>query len=76
MQSVFTRLGSTFVDDFAALIAGFGRVLSDIALHRLNALARACDVSDVLERREAAKRTRPERSPGLFSGFRSLNHLT
>ena len=80
MQTLVSRLTTTFVDDAIELVKGFGKVIVHIATAPIERIANACDVGGVLARRQAAQRLRakPYRPRGLrkFSPFASLHHLT
>jgi hypothetical protein len=63
----------TFLDDAHALVAGFFRALTEIAMAPIERIARASDVGGVLPER----RTRRSKiSLGWPFSFRNLNHLS
>nr|WP_306556726.1 MULTISPECIES: hypothetical protein [Bradyrhizobium] len=88
MQTLAVDIATTFVDDAAALVTGFGRALLRFATAPINRIANACDVAGVLaERRAAFRMWRASRDCarsegrrfsvlGRFSPFRHLSHLT
>ncbi|MDA9543939.1 hypothetical protein ACM43_05095 [Bradyrhizobium sp. CCBAU 45321] len=88
MQTLAVEIATTFVDDAAALVAGFGRALLRLAMAPINRIANACDVAGVLAERRATfrlwrtnrARARQEQRRfsllGRFSPFRHLAHLT
>ena len=88
MQTLAVDIASTFVDDAAALVSGFGRALLRIAMAPIDRIANACDIAGVLAERRATfrmwrtsrARARHERRRlgllGRFNPFRHLAHLT
>lgn len=88
MQTLAVDIASTFIDDAAALVTGFGRALARFALAPVNRIANACDVAGVLAERRAmlklwrASRVRARHETGRssliarLSPFRGLSHLT
>ncbi|WP_306469129.1 hypothetical protein [Bradyrhizobium sp. NBAIM08] len=88
MQTLAVDIATTFVDDAAALVAGFCRALLRLAMAPVNRIANACDVAGVLaERRATLRMWRASRARarhegrrfsllGRFSPFRHLAHLT
>src|SRR5207244_9033717 len=62
MQTLVSRLTTTFVDDAIELVKGFGKVIAHIATAPIERIANACDVGGVLARRQAARslRTTPK----------------
>jgi len=84
MQTLVSRLTTTFVDDAIELVKGFGKVIAHIATAPIERIANACDVGGVLARRQAAGRLRAmmkahqPRSPWKrsLSPFASLHYLT
>jgi hypothetical protein len=82
MQTLVSRLITTFVDDAIELVKGFGKIIVHIATAPIERVANACDVGGVLARRRAARRQRAmmkahrPRSPWKLSPFASLHHLT
>ncbi|WP_298241526.1 hypothetical protein [uncultured Bradyrhizobium sp.] len=88
MQTLAVDIATTFIDDAAALVTGFGKALLRIAMAPINRIANACDVAGVLaERRATFRMWRASRDRarlegrrfsvlGRFSPFRHLSHLT
>jgi hypothetical protein len=88
MQTLAVDIASTFVDDAAALLSGFGRVLLRVVMAPVDRIANACDIAGVLAERRAtfrmwrtsrARAHHERRRPGLlgrFNPFRHLAHLT
>ncbi|WP_309493930.1 hypothetical protein [Bradyrhizobium arachidis] len=88
MQTLAVDIASTFVDDAAALVTGFGRALLRLAMAPVDRIANACDVAGVLTERRAtfrmwrASRARARHDGRRFSllgrlnPFRHLAHLT
>jgi len=84
MQTLVSRLTTTFVDDAIELVKGFGKVVVHIATAPIERIASACDVGGVLARRQSARRLRAmmkahrPRSPWKrsLSPFASLHYLT
>lgn len=88
MQTLAVDIASTFVDDAAALVTGFGRAVLRLAMTPIDRIANACDIAGVLaERRATFRMWRASRDHarlegrkfsvlGRFSPFRHLSHLT
>ena len=84
MQTLVSRLTTTFADDAIELVKGFGKVIVHIATAPIERIANACDVGGVLARRQAARSLRAmmkahqPRSPWRrsLSPFASLHYLT
>lgn len=88
MQTLAVDIATTFVDDAAALVTGFGRAAVKLAMTPIDRIANACDIAGVLTERRAtfrmwrASRARARhegRRSGLLgrlSPFRHLSHLT
>ena len=88
MQTLAVDIASTFLDDAAALVTGFGRAMLRFAMAPIDRIANACDIAGVLAERRATFRmwrasrahARHERRRfsllGRFSPFRHLAHLT
>lgn len=84
MQTLVSRLTTTFVDDAIELVKGFGKVIVHIASAPIERIANACDVGGVLARRQAARSLRAMmkvHQPGSpwkrsLSPFASLHYLT
>ena len=84
MQTLVSRLTTTFVDDAIELVKGFGKIIAHIATAPIERIANACDVGGVLARRQSAHRLRAmmnahrPRSPWKrsLSPFASLHYLT
>ena len=88
MQTLAVDIATTFVDDAAALVTGFGRTIWRAAMAPIDRIANACDIAGVLAERRAtfrmwrANRSRVRREGrrfsllGRFSPFRHLAHLT
>ena len=88
MQTLAVDIATTFIDDAAALVTGFGRTLLRFAMGPIDRIANACDIAGVLaERRTTFRMWRASRDRarlegrrfsvlGRFSPFRHLSHLT
>lgn len=92
MQTLAADIATTFADDAAALVTGFGRALLRLAMAPITApidrIANACDIAGVLaERRATFRMWRANRAYarhdgrrfgllGRLSPFRHLAHLT
>jgi hypothetical protein len=88
MQTLAVDIATTFVDDAAALVTGFGRAALRFAMAPVDRIANACDIAGVLAERRAtfrmwrASRARARHEGrrfgllGRFSPFRHLSHLT
>ena len=84
MQTLVSRLTTTFVDDAIELVKGFGKIIVHIATAPIERMANACDVGGVLARRRAVRRQRatmkahrPRRPwKRSLSPFATLHHLT
>ncbi|TYL74623.1 hypothetical protein [Bradyrhizobium cytisi] len=86
MQTLAVDIASTFVDDAAALLSGFGRALLRVVMAPIDRIANACDIAGVLAGRRATfrmwrtSRSRHERRRfsvlGRLNPFRHLAHLT
>ncbi|WP_280711145.1 hypothetical protein [Bradyrhizobium sp. BR13661] len=88
MQTLAVDIASTFVDDAAALISGFGRTILRAAMAPIDRIANACDIAGVLaERRATFQMWRANRARTRHTGrrasvlnrlnpFRHLAHLT
>jgi hypothetical protein len=75
MPALAAQIAHTFFEDAAALVNGFGRIVTHMVMAPIERIANACDVTGVLERRRASYRRRL----GIFrrlSPFRSLSELT
>ena len=53
MQSLVAQLASTLIGDTVALVNGFGRIVTHIAMAPVERIARACDVAGLLSERAA-----------------------
>ena len=81
MQTLVSRLTTTFADDAIELVKRFGKIIVHIATAPI---ANACDVGGVLARRQSARSLRAmmkahrPRSPWQrsLSPFASLHYLT
>jgi hypothetical protein len=85
MQTLAVEIATTFVDDAAALVTGFGRTIWRAAMAPIDRIANACDIAGVLaERRATFRMWRANRARtghrfsllGRLSPFRHLAHLT
>ncbi|GMO30195.1 MULTISPECIES: hypothetical protein [unclassified Bradyrhizobium] len=88
MQTLAVDIATTFVDDAAALVTGFGRAVLRFAMTPIDRIANACDIAGVLAERRAtfrmwqASRARARQEGRRFSllrrlsPFRHLAHLT
>ncbi|WP_349627021.1 hypothetical protein [Bradyrhizobium sp. Y36] len=88
MQTLAVDIATTFIDDAAALVTGFGQGLLRAAMAPVNRIANACDVAGVLSERRATfrmwrtSRARARQEGRRFSllrrlsPFRHLAHLT
>lgn len=84
MQTLVSRLTSTFIDDAIELVKGFGKIVFRIATAPIERMANACDVGGVLARRQSARRLRAmgkthrPQTPWKrsLSPFAPLHHLT
>ncbi|MBI5265049.1 MAG: hypothetical protein HY852_24915 [Bradyrhizobium sp.] len=56
MAMLVSHIATTFAEDAAALVTGFGRVLLHLAMAPIERIANACDVAGVLSERRAALR--------------------
>jgi hypothetical protein len=88
MQTLAVDIASTFIDDAAALLSGFGRSILRFAMAPIDRIANACDIAGVLaERRATFRMWRTNRARtrhtgrrvsllGRLNPFRHLAHLT
>lgn len=88
MQTLAVDIATTFIDDAAALVRGFGRALLRFVMGPIDRIANACDIAGVLtERRATFRMWRASRAGsrhqgrrfsllGRLSPFRHLAHLT
>jgi hypothetical protein len=85
MQTLVSRLTTTFVDDAIELVKGFGKVVVHLATAPIERIANACDVGGVLAKRQSTQhrldaisqiRSPRGRRKLSFSPFSSLSHLT
>ena len=77
MQTVLLQTTRCFIDDAAAVTTGLGRGIRYLATSRIEQLARACDVADVLAKREAKDISNWLRDPlKITSSLRVLNDLS
>lgn len=88
MQTLAVDIASTFANDAAALVSGFGRALLRVVMAPIDRIANACDIAGVLAERRATFRmwrtsragARHERRrfslPRRVNPFRHLAHLT
>lgn len=88
MQTLAVDIASTFVDDAATLVTGFGRAVLRLAMRPIDRIANACDIAGVLaERRATFRMWRASRADARRHGrkgsllarlspFRHLAHLT
>ncbi len=54
MQTLIVQVATTFVGDAAALVNGFGRIVTHIVMAPIERIANACDVAGILPKRRAA----------------------
>jgi hypothetical protein len=73
MQTLIVQIATTFVDDAAALVNGFGRIVTHIVMTPIERIANACDVAGVLQMRRGR---RSNRRGGGFGCLRFLSELT
>ena len=87
MQTLAVDIASTFIDDTAALVSGFGRAVLRLAMAPIDRIANACDIAGVLAERRATfrmwrtSRSRPRHGRrvsllGRLNPLRHLAHLT
>ncbi|WP_298876435.1 hypothetical protein [uncultured Bradyrhizobium sp.] len=85
MQTLAVDIASSFVDDAAALVSGFGRAALRLAMAPIDRIANACDIAGVLAERRAtflmwrtnrARYGRRVSLLGRLNPFRHLAHLT
>lgn len=88
MQTLAVDIASTFIDDAAALVCGFGRAVLRLVMAPIDRIANACDIAGVLtERRATFRMWRASRARARLQGrrfsllgrldpFRHLAHLT
>ncbi|MFC4920638.1 MULTISPECIES: hypothetical protein [Bradyrhizobium] len=88
MQTLAVDIASTFIDDAAALVSGFGRAVLRLAMAPIDRIANSCDIAGVLAERRATfrmwrtSRTRARHEGrrvsllGRLNPFRHLAHLT
>ena len=60
MQTLAVQVASTFLGDAAALVNGFGRIVTNIVMAPIERIANASDVAGVLASRRAALARRRE----------------
>ncbi len=60
MQTLAVQVASTFLGDAAALVNGFGRIVTNIVMAPIERIANASDVAGVLAARRAALARRRE----------------
>ena len=73
MQTLAIQVASTFLGDAAALVNGFGRIVTHIVMTPIERIANACDVAGVLQMRRGR---RSNRRSGGFGCLRFLSELT
>ena len=76
MQTLAIQVASTFLGDAAALVNGFGRIVTNIVMAPIERIANASDVAGLLAARRAALARRREAvvlrlSAGLRRGLGS-----
>jgi hypothetical protein len=91
MQTLIIQVATTFVEDTAALVNGFGRIVTHIVMAPIDRIANACDVAGLLAMRAAqakkhtqtgivlrsfGTRRRARRSPRRGGCLRFLGDLT
>jgi hypothetical protein len=54
MQTLAVQVASTFLSDAAALVNGFGSIVTHIVMAPIERIANACDVAGTLAARRAA----------------------
>ena len=60
MQTLAVQVASTFIGDAAALVNGFGRIVTHIVMAPIERIANASDVAGILAARRAALARRRE----------------
>jgi hypothetical protein len=73
MQILIVQFATTFVGDAAALVNGFGRIMTHSVMAPIERIANACDVAGVLQMRRAR---RSNRRSGGFGCLHFLSELT
>ena len=53
MQSLIAQLASTLIGDMVAMVNGFGRLVTHLAMAPVERIARSCDVVGLLSERAA-----------------------
>jgi hypothetical protein len=56
MQTLVAQIANTFVGDAAALVNGFGRIVTHIVMAPIERISNACDVAGVLPGRRSPVR--------------------
>lgn len=69
MQPLIVQIATTFIGDAAALVNGFGRIVTNLVMAPVERIANACDVAGILSER-AARATQRER---VTRAWRSLS---
>jgi hypothetical protein len=78
MQTLIVQVATMFVGDAAALVNGFGRIVTHILMAPIERIANACDVAGVLQASVLQRRRarRSHRRGGGFGCLRFLSELT
>ena len=77
MQRFIVQVATTFIGDAAALVNGFGRIVTHFLMAPVERIASACDVTGILEQRaaRAAERERMKHAwRRLGANAPKLNH--
>jgi hypothetical protein len=72
MQTLIIQVATTFVDDAAALVNGFGLIVTHIVMAPIDRIANACDVAGVLPARRVMNRAKNRPKTNLV--WRSVGH--
>ena len=60
MQALAAQVATTFLGDAAALVNGFGRIVTHVLMAPIERIANACDVAGILASRRTALARRRE----------------
>jgi hypothetical protein len=75
MQTLAVDIASTFVDDAATLLGGFGRAMLLVVMAPIDRIANACDIAGVLAERRATFRMWRTSRAGARHGHRRFSPL-
>jgi hypothetical protein len=65
MQTLIIQVATTFVEDAAALVNGFGRIVTHIVMAPIDRIANACDVAGLLPVRAAQAKKQKHMQTGI-----------